>query len=139
MPKPERLAEARAALGEAIRAGHRPHEDRPCRTCEEVSARVALVFVRETEAAYKRGLIAGRSQAGYREKPAPTGLTYRQMEVARLAAEGMNNRTIAQHLFISEETVKTHMRAVLKVTGTRTRTQMAAILAAQGHITPRKE
>ena len=40
-------------------------------------------------------------------------LTGREQEVARLAARGRTNRQIAEALFISTETVKTHIRNVL--------------------------
>lgn len=40
-------------------------------------------------------------------------LTEREMEVLRLVAKGMNNREIAKQLFISENTVKNHVRNIL--------------------------
>jgi DNA-binding NarL/FixJ family response regulator len=45
--------------------------------------------------------------------PAPR-LTDREMEVLRLVAKGMNNREIAKELFISENTVKNHVRNILE-------------------------
>jgi two-component system NarL family response regulator len=45
--------------------------------------------------------------------PAPR-LTDREMEVLRLVAKGMNNRDIAKELFISENTVKNHIRNILE-------------------------
>jgi len=45
--------------------------------------------------------------------PAPK-LTEREMEVLRLVARGMNNRDIAGELFISENTVKNHVRNILE-------------------------
>jgi len=44
--------------------------------------------------------------------PAPR-LTEREMEVLRLVAKGMHNREIAKALFISENTVKNHVRNIL--------------------------
>ena len=41
-------------------------------------------------------------------------LTEREMEVLRLVARGMNNRDIAKDLFISENTVKNHIRNILE-------------------------
>ncbi len=45
--------------------------------------------------------------------PAPR-LTAREMEVLRLVARGLNNRDIAKELFISENTVKNHIRNILE-------------------------
>ncbi len=45
--------------------------------------------------------------------PAPK-LTDREMEVLKLVAKGMNNRDIAKELFISENTVKNHVRNILE-------------------------
>jgi DNA-binding NarL/FixJ family response regulator len=47
------------------------------------------------------------------ELPAPR-LTEREMQVLRLVARGMNNRDIAKELFISENTVKNHVRNILE-------------------------
>ena len=41
-------------------------------------------------------------------------LTEREMEVLRLVAKGMNNRDIAKELYISENTVKNHIRNILE-------------------------
>lgn len=45
--------------------------------------------------------------------PAPT-LTNREIEVLRLVAKGMSNREIAEELYISENTVKNHVRNILE-------------------------
>ncbi|MFB3739031.1 MAG: response regulator [Candidatus Velamenicoccus archaeovorus] len=45
--------------------------------------------------------------------PAPR-LTDREMEVLNLVAKGMNNRDIAKQLYISENTVKNHIRNILE-------------------------
>jgi ribosomal subunit interface protein len=47
------------------------------------------------------------------QMPAPR-LTDREMEVLRLVAQGLNNRDIAGKLFISENTVKNHIRNILE-------------------------
>ena len=47
------------------------------------------------------------------EIPSPR-LTDREMEVLNLVAKGMNNRDIAKELYISENTVKNHIRNILE-------------------------
>ena len=41
-------------------------------------------------------------------------LTERELEVLKLVARGLNNRDIARELFISENTVKNHIRNILE-------------------------
>jgi DNA-binding NarL/FixJ family response regulator len=52
-------------------------------------------------------------EARAQEVPAPK-LTDREMQVLKLVARGMNNRDIAKELFISENTVKNHVRNILE-------------------------
>ncbi|NJD60856.1 MAG: response regulator transcription factor [Anaerolineae bacterium] len=51
-------------------------------------------------------------------------LTEREIEVLRLVATGSNNREIAQKLFISEKTVKTHVSNILGKLNLEQRTQL---------------
>jgi len=55
-------------------------------------------------------------------------LTVREQDVYELLREGRSNKEIAQALFVSEVTVKTHVRNILRKLGVRTRTE-AAVLA----------
>jgi DNA-binding NarL/FixJ family response regulator len=51
------------------------------------------------------------------------GITPRELEVLVLIAEGMSNREIAEKLFVSENTVKTHSSRVFDKLGAKRRTQ----------------
>lgn len=72
------------------------------------------------EAAALRGLLAEREAqphvAGHRDP-----LTPRQIEVARLMAQGLSNKQIAQALAVSPATIKAHVAQVIAVTGARNR------------------
>ena len=51
------------------------------------------------------------------------GITPRELEILELIAEGMSNREIAEKLFVSENTVKTHSSRVFDKLGAKRRTQ----------------
>lgn len=55
-------------------------------------------------------------------------LTDREKDVLKLIAKGLGNKEIAEQLFVSEKTVKTHVANVLQKLHVKTRTQ-AALLA----------
>ena len=54
-------------------------------------------------------------------------LTAREREILQLLADGMSNNEVAKKLFISQETVKSHVRHILAKLEADTRTQAVAI------------
>jgi len=65
-------------------------------------------------------------------------LTARELEVARLVAEGLSNPAIAAKLFLSRATVKTHVSHILRKLALDSRVQLASWVAAHdpGAATP---
>lgn len=61
-------------------------------------------------------------------------LTGREVEVLRLVAGGNRNREIATRLFISEETVKVHVKHIMEKLDAADRTQAVAIALRRGII-----
>jgi DNA-binding NarL/FixJ family response regulator len=61
----------------------------------------------------------------------PDGLTQREVEILGLIAQGLNNGEIAERLFLSNHTIKTHINRIFTKTGSRDR--VAAISYAQRH------
>ena len=64
-----------------------------------------------------------------------TGITPRELEILGLIAAGLSNREIAERLFVSENTVKTHSSRVFDKLGARRRTQ-AVQLAKTSRLIP---
>jgi DNA-binding CsgD family transcriptional regulator len=63
------------------------------------------------------------------------GITPRELEILGLIAAGLSNREIADRLFVSENTVKTHSSRLFDKLGARRRTQ-AVQLGKQAHLIP---
>ncbi|HEY6526722.1 MAG TPA: response regulator transcription factor [Solirubrobacteraceae bacterium] len=57
-----------------------------------------------------------------------SALSSRELEVLELLAEGLNGQMIAERLFLSPETVRTHVRNATSKLGARTRVQAVAMV-----------
>ena len=64
-----------------------------------------------------------------REPSAAAELTEREQHVAALVAEGFSNREIAERLFVTTNTVETHLRHIFQKRGVRSRTALVRSLA----------
>lgn len=63
-------------------------------------------------------------------------LTPREIDVLRLACRGRTNKEMAAAMFISEETVKSHMKSLFLKLGVHDRTQAVAVSIQRGLIRP---
>jgi DNA-binding NarL/FixJ family response regulator len=66
----------------------------------------------------------------------PGGLTSREAEVLALLASGLSNAEIAERLFLSNATVKTHINRIFAKTGARDRAQAVRFAYLHGLATP---
>ena len=63
-------------------------------------------------------------------------LTDRELEVLRFIAHGLSNTEIAERLFLSEATVKTHVNRIFAKLGVRDRVQAVVLAYESGFVTP---
>jgi len=107
------------------------------RAGQRADAREPLREALELARACGAGAIAVRAHdeliaAGARPRRDPTesrsNLTASELRVARMGAEGMTNREIAQALFLTENTIETHLRSVFRKLDIRSRSQLARAL-----------
>jgi DNA-binding NarL/FixJ family response regulator len=88
--------------------------------------------IRQVHAGKKR--IPPQLAAQLAEHMSDEALTTREIEVLRQIAGGNRNRDIAERLFISEETVKVHIKHIMEKLGASDRTQAVAIGIRRGII-----
>ena len=72
---------------------------------------------------------------GQVRKPAEDPLSERELEVLRLIAKGATNRRVAEQLFISQATVKTHLLHAYAKLGVNDRAAAVAAGFARGYLT----
>jgi PAS domain S-box-containing protein len=73
------------------------------------------------------GLLTGHEEE---QTPPPAHLTPRQVEVLRLLEQGRSTKQIAQELHLSTDTVKNHVRHLLRALGVRSRLEAVALVRA---------
>ena len=88
--------------------------------------------IRQVHAGRKR--IPNDVAAQLAEHAGEETLTPREIEVLRHIAEGNRNKDVADRLFISEETVKVHVKHVMDKLGASDRTEAVAIAIRRGII-----
>ena len=88
--------------------------------------------IRQVHAGKKR--IPPAIAAHLAEHYSDEALTAREIEVLQQIAGGNRNRDIAERLFISEETVKVHIKHIMDKLGASDRTQAVAIAVRRGII-----
>jgi DNA-binding NarL/FixJ family response regulator len=86
----------------------------------------ALSLASEGKAVFPRDLIT--ALLNQERPPDLLALTARQREILGLVAQGLTNADIARQLFLTEGTVKQHLRAAYKALGVSSRVQAARLL-----------
>src|SRR5215204_2834227 len=92
-------------------------------------------LLRALEVAAKGELVAPRELLRYVLTKEHSGdldtLSVRQREILGYVVEGLSNAEIGRRLYLSESTIKQHLRAVYKLLGVRNRTEAAKTMRAR--------
>jgi DNA-binding NarL/FixJ family response regulator len=91
-----------------------------------------VAVIRQVHAGKKR--IPPEVAARLAEHLGEEDLTPRELDVLRYAAQGNRNRDIGEKLFITEETVKVHIKHIMEKLGASDRTQAVAVALRRGII-----
>ena len=76
--------------------------------------------------------VARRRRSGNLRPEAAATLTARELDVLRQVARGLSNGEIAEELFLSEQTIKTHVGRILAKLELRDRTQAVVFAYENG-------
>jgi DNA-binding NarL/FixJ family response regulator len=121
------LALALADQGASLRrCGQRTRAREPLLRALDLAERTGAAGL---AAEVKRELLAAGARPRRAALTGPDALTAGERRVAALAAEGASNRQIAEHLFITQATVETHLRHAFRKLGITSRTGLPASLA----------
>ena len=123
-PRPFERARTVLCYGERLRREKRRLEarERLREALEEFVVLGATAWARRAESE----LVATGERPRRRVASARDELTPQELTVARLVAQGLTNREVAAQLFLSTNTIETHLRHVFQKLGLRSRTQLAA-------------
>jgi len=118
--------EGDAEIRRALEAGARNY------VLKSMPPKELMEVIRQVYAGKKR--ILPEIAAHLAEHYSDEALTDREVEVLRQVAGGNRNRDIAEKLFITEETVKVHVKHIMEKLGATDRTQAVAIGVRRGII-----
>jgi len=118
--------EGDAEIQRALQAGARAY------LLKSMPPKELLAAIRQVHAGKKQ--IPAQVAARLAEHLSDEELTEREIEVLREIAGGNRNRDIAEKLFITEETVKVHIKHIMEKLGANDRTQAVAIGLRRGII-----
>jgi LuxR family maltose regulon positive regulatory protein len=72
----------------------------------------------------------------FQDETPPAALTAKQLEILHLIAQGLTSAKIAEQLYLSESTVKWHVKQILAKTNSATRSEaVARVLGANAQPT----
>lgn len=125
-PETRVLAAADVFAGMTQERTHRP----ACAPEEAAAELRALAADKRLDFDAVRGVLEAAGQPGPPRRPAPHGLSDREVEVLRLMTQGHSNREIAGRLFISPRTAEHHVQHIYTKIGVSTRAA-AAMFAMQ--------
>ena len=120
------LALALADHGASLRrSGRRTQAREPLLRALDLAERTGAAGL---AAEVKRELLAAGARPRRAALTGPDALTAGERRVAALAADGASNRQIAEHLFVTQATVETHLRHAFRKLNITSRAELPATL-----------
>jgi DNA-binding CsgD family transcriptional regulator len=122
-PSPFERARTQLCWGERLRRVRRRSEARTQlrAACDAFAASGATLWLARAEAE----LVATGQRVRKRSASDGSELTPQERRIAVLVSDGLTNREVAVRLFVSTNTVETHLRHVFQKLGVRSRTELA--------------
>lgn len=134
------VSDADSDLLEAVRSGAQGYIKK------DLSAQEFLEMLRglqQGEAAIDRKtvsrLLESFSALTHQPSDSVNELTPREIELLQLIAEGLSNKAVAEKLYISENTVKYHLKKILQKLGVQNRTEAVAYALSAGLISSKRK
>jgi DNA-binding CsgD family transcriptional regulator len=122
------LARSLVELGAALRRRNRRSDSRSVlRRGHEIASACGATPVAEQA---RQELAAGGARPRSAKRSGAASLTASERRVARLAADGLGNREIAQALFVTTKTVEVHLSSCYRKLGIGSRADLASVLDA---------
>ena len=124
---PHELARSLIELGAALRRnGQRNAARQPLQRALELAHRSGAGLL-EARAREELAAVGFRPRQAY--SSGPGSLTASELRIARLAADGLNNREIAERLFVTRRTIETHLTHAYEKLGIEGRGDLTAALS----------
>jgi DNA-binding CsgD family transcriptional regulator len=129
------LARAHLLYGEWLRRSNRRSDAR--RELESAHQMFTSMDMAAFAERARRELLATGAVVRKRSPDALAGLTPQEIQIARMAVDGLTNPEIGAQLFISNRTVEWHLRKVYMKLGIGSRRHLGGALSAGAGISPR--
>ncbi|MFC1994116.1 response regulator [Chloroflexota bacterium] len=130
------VSDKEADLFDAMKFGAKGYLLKNAEAEELVQAIIHTAKGGVTVSPYMASMLLNEFKGWSEPEPEVSSLSPRETEVLQLVTQGASNKEIAKALFISDNTVKTHLRSIMEKLHFANRSQAAAYAASKGLVRP---